>query len=135
MLAVIDTNVIISGLLTKGSCRRLLLSLKNKDFTLVINDIIFKEIEFVLAREKLSLLINKAEKEDILSFIKSQALFFKPKTKINICRDRKDNIILETAIEAKADIIVSGDKDLTILKNFRKIPIITPKQFLEYLKK
>ena len=135
MRAIIDANIIVSGLLTKGTCRKLLLSLKNKDFILVISEEILEEIEFVLNRKKFSLLINKDEKEDILSFIKTQALFFKPKTKINICRDEKDNIILETALTAKADIIVTGDKDLLVLTPFKGIPIITAKEFTARLEK
>lgn len=47
----------------------------------------------------------------------------------------KDNNILECAIEAKADCIVSRDKDLLILKSFHSIPILLPHQFLARLKK
>ena len=56
-------------------------------------------------------------------------------TKTSLCRDRKDNIVLECAAAVKADFIVTGDKDLLCLKIFRKTRIVPPKKFLEILKK
>ena len=50
----------------------------------------------------------------------------------NVCRDRDDDNVLAAALEAKADCIVTGDKDLLILKNFRGIKIISPSDFWEF---
>jgi putative PIN family toxin of toxin-antitoxin system len=47
-----------------------------------------------------------------------------------VCRDPKDQIFLEAAVGGKAEYLVSGDKDLIVLKNIRGIPIVTPAQFL-----
>jgi putative PIN family toxin of toxin-antitoxin system len=49
-------------------------------------------------------------------------------------RDFKDTKIIACALSAKADYIVTGDKDLLVLKHYHKIPILTPKAFLELLK-
>jgi uncharacterized protein len=46
-------------------------------------------------------------------------------------RDPKDKIVLETALGVPVEVIVSGDEDLLILGEFRQIPILTTKQFLE----
>jgi uncharacterized protein len=51
------------------------------------------------------------------------------KEKILLCRDEKDNIILETAVVANANIIITGDKDLLILEEFRNIKILSPQEF------
>jgi putative PIN family toxin of toxin-antitoxin system len=51
-------------------------------------------------------------------------------TKVSVCRDPKDDKLLELAIDGRADLIITGDKDLLVLNPFRNIPIITP---LEYL--
>jgi len=48
--------------------------------------------------------------------------------------DPDDNKILSCAIEAKADYIVSGDKHLTTLKQFKEINIVNAGEFLEILK-
>lgn len=132
MATVIDTNVIVSGLLTKGTCRELISLLKNNKFILAISPILFEELKFVIGKEKFQLLMNEDDKEGIISFIKSHALFFEPKIKLKLCRDTKDNKILETAITAKADFIVTGDDDLLSIKGF-STPIITPKEFLKIL--
>ncbi|MCL4550295.1 MAG: putative toxin-antitoxin system toxin component, PIN family [Bacteroidetes bacterium] len=46
-----------------------------------------------------------------------------------ICRDKDDNNILETAVAAKANVIISGDKDLLVLKKYKNISIISPREF------
>lgn len=53
--------------------------------------------------------------------------------KTRVCRDPDDDIVLACAMSAKADYIVSGDKDLLVLKAFRGIPIVTAAQALEVL--
>lgn len=50
---------------------------------------------------------------------------------IGVCRDRADDKFLSCAVAAKTDYIVSGDKDLLVLGNFRNIPIITAAAFQE----
>jgi putative PIN family toxin of toxin-antitoxin system len=50
---------------------------------------------------------------------------------IGVCRHRADDKFLSCAVAAKADYIVSGDKDLLVLGNFRNIPIITASAFQE----
>jgi uncharacterized protein len=53
-----------------------------------------------------------------------------PVEKIDVCRDSKDNMILELAVAGKADFIITGDKDLKVLNPFRKIQILSPAEFL-----
>ena len=65
---------------------------------------------------------------DYLSFIRVAAI---PKTLNAVPRDAEDNAVLETAIEAGADLIVTGDDDLLSLKVFRGIKIIRAAEFLE----
>lgn len=49
---------------------------------------------------------------------------------IDACRDPDDDKFLELAVGGEADVIVSGDNDLTVLDPFRGIPILTPDEFL-----
>jgi putative PIN family toxin of toxin-antitoxin system len=51
--------------------------------------------------------------------------------KIKECRDPKDDKFLELAVSGKADFIISGDGDLRVLNPFRKIKIVSPREFLE----
>jgi putative PIN family toxin of toxin-antitoxin system len=49
---------------------------------------------------------------------------------INLCRDPKDDMILELAVSGQADVIVSGDDDLLVLHPFRGISILAPEDAL-----
>jgi putative PIN family toxin of toxin-antitoxin system len=71
----------------------------------------------------------------ILSEIESICDIVYPADQItqNLCRDRDDHIILECAIEAKSDYIVTGDEDLLILNPYQGIQIINSSSFLEVL--
>lgn len=51
-----------------------------------------------------------------------------------VCRDPKDHIFLEAAVGGKAEHLVSGDKDLLVLKGIRGIPIVSPGIFLRHAK-
>lgn len=51
-----------------------------------------------------------------------------------VCRDPKDDFILECAAKANADLIVTGDKDLLSLNSFGTIKIVTPRQYMDRTK-
>lgn len=53
----------------------------------------------------------------------------------DVSRDIKDNKVLSCAVEAKADYIVTGDKDLLVLKSYQGIKIVTPRELLSVLTK
>jgi predicted nucleic acid-binding protein len=48
-----------------------------------------------------------------------------------VCRDPKDDFILECAVLGNADVIVTGDKDLLALGEYEGIRIVTPRQYLD----
>lgn len=50
---------------------------------------------------------------------------------IVVCRDPKDDKLLELAVSGNADFLVTGDKDLLVLNPFRGVEIITPREFLD----
>jgi len=66
--------------------------------------------------------------------IRKKAQVVNPAHKITLCRDPRDNLVLECALAGKADFIVTGDEDLLVLKKFKSISIITPKNFIKHLK-
>jgi putative PIN family toxin of toxin-antitoxin system len=67
----------------------------------------------------------------IASFV-SKAVVVSPKKELFVCRDPKDNFILECCLEASADILVTGDKDLLEIENLPfKLKIYTPGMYLK----
>jgi len=67
---------------------------------------------------------------DYLTFLRLVSI---PKTLDVVPRDPDDNAVLECAIEGKAEYVVSGDKDLLVLKVFRGIQIVRAGEFLSIL--
>ncbi|MBI5554304.1 MAG: putative toxin-antitoxin system toxin component, PIN family [Elusimicrobia bacterium] len=129
----VDTNVFVSMLLGSKNCRRIYKVFVKGKLDLVISDELFNEISDVLKRDAFSKIVATQDLKELKDLLKSDAEWVKLKHCLTSCRDPKDNIILETALSGKVDFIVSGDKDLLDLKQFHKIPIVTPKQFSEAL--
>jgi len=126
---VIDTNVFVSALTGGTASRKILMFLKIGRFKLIISEELLTEITGVLSRPKFK--FDKNNLDRILRYITRRSHIVFPKEKVSVCRDPKDNIVLECAVAGKADFIVTGDKDLLSLKKFRKTSIISPHQFLK----
>lgn len=132
--AVIDTNIIV-GIL-KGSAKLSLIytAFKENKFKLIISPEVLKELSAVLYRPRLN--IDSRNIKELFRLIKTRAVRMELSSPfINACRDPKDNFILELAVEAKVDCIVTGDKDLLALNPFQRIPIITAGEFIIRLKR
>ena len=135
--AVVDTNILLSVFLTRHANaipRQIWLSFLAKRFVLVISPMILNEFMEALKRPKIVRLLKDDSHKDAISFLESFAEIPKDTLpSVSISRDPKDDHILALAIQAKVDFIVTGDKDLTTLKTFHSIPILTPRKFLTEL--
>jgi uncharacterized protein len=130
---VLDTNVLLPGLLFHGLCQALL----DKCFgpqgcTVVLSEHILTEFQRHAGRKM------KAPLEDIrgaVEFLRHEAEFVEPfEVPADACRDPDDLPILGTLLAAKADCLVTGDADLLELGEFRGIPILSPRAFYERLR-
>jgi hypothetical protein len=128
---VLDTNVLISALLFSGEIGNVVSSWKARKFLPVFSQDTFDEFRRVLAYPKFSLTpreIDALLQNEVLPFCEVVDI---ENEIIGVCRDRADDKFLSCALAAKADYIVSGDKDLLVLGNFCNIPIITTAAFQE----
>jgi putative PIN family toxin of toxin-antitoxin system len=100
--------------------------------SILLSHSVLKELTEVLGRKKLHPYLVPEEREQfiIALLILKESLFIDTNETIQVCRDPKDDKILELAVNGRADCIITGDKDLLILNPFRKIPIIKPDEFL-----
>lgn len=118
-----DAGVIVSFLLTQGkSISSILDSWDKKEVDLLVSEEIFEEIGVLLEYKGIKKLINPWEKAALLEKLKLQAVFVKVKI--------KDNKYLECAVNGWADFIVSEDKHLLKLEEYRGIKILTPQEFI-----
>lgn len=137
MRIVLDTNIIISGLLSKkGPPGQLLRLWLDGKFELATSKVQLKELARVFDYKKIRTRIPFEQASDLLNHIDALAIVIDSLPNFDLSPDPDDNYILSTAIEAKADFIVSGDKpDLLSLKKVQGIPIITARQGLTRFKK
>ena len=134
---VIDTNVLVSALLTSSSPPRTLLTkIASGKLGLVTSPRLIFEFVSVFARPKLRTLIPESRISDLVSLIHQSARIVKPTLKIHACRDPKDDMVLECALAAgeKLSAIISGDRDVLELNPFRGVSIVSPKEFLASLR-
>ena len=132
MKVVLDTNVYISAIIMGGICEKVLEEIRKRGIEILISPDIVKEIAKVL-KEKF--LWNDLMIQTVIYDILQRAILITPTSKVSIIKEKKkDNRILECALEGEAHFIISGDKKHILpLKQFRKIKIISPKDFLKML--
>ncbi len=132
MKIVIDLNVIISAFSSRGLCNDLFeLCLYEHD--IYLSEYIIKECKNKFEKKiKLSDGIIK----NIINYLKNDIKLVVPANiNDNICRDKNDIPIIGTAIASRANIIISGDKDLLVLKKYKNIKILSPREFWDFLRK
>jgi putative PIN family toxin of toxin-antitoxin system len=136
---VVDTNVIVSGILSrKGAPYELSKAWRGRRFLLLSSSAILTEVRAVLQyphiRKKYPL--SDEEVEQTIALLEQDALLVRGDAHVtgSIPDDPKDEMFLACALDGQADFIVSGDHHLLNLRFYREIPVITTREFLEQLK-
>lgn len=136
MKVILDANIIIGFLLTKGYIVSSIFDYWERDtFALLISDDILKEYTSTLKRLIDLRIINKYHANALLRKIFKKAKKINVVLKLNISSDKKDNRYLECAKTGKADYLVTRDRGhLLLIKRFKYTTIISASKFLEVLK-
>jgi uncharacterized protein len=132
----VDTNIFISALFWKGTPDRVIDVFKRERALLLLSSDILAELERKLSSAKFATRISDIglSPAEIVATFRGLAEIASPvEVPEDAIRDPKDRMILACAVGGKADMIVSGDKDLLVLKAYRDIPIVTPAEFLAIL--
>jgi len=135
MRMVLDTNVLVSALITPGGLPdQLLQRWETGDFTLVTSAKQIDELDRVLAYEKLQRFIHRNQANRLVATIRHLAIVVEGLPTVTVSQDADDNVILATAMAGGADQLVTGDKGhLLGLKQAGGVPIITVRQAVELL--
>lgn len=136
MRAVVDTNVLVSGLLWHGVPHDLLTAARDGRLTLISSPALLDELTLVLDRPKFARLLGPigVDVAGLVSGIRQLAdIYDPPPLAVSVCRDPDDDAVLALAIAADTDVIVSGDDDLLSLGYHFGIDIVTPRQALARL--
>jgi putative PIN family toxin of toxin-antitoxin system len=129
---VLDTNVLVSAIISHGKPRRLFRKGIENQFLIITSDPMLKELARVLRRPKFK--TSQSEIRRITRALLSSAEVVSVKTKLKIVReDPNDDMVVETAFDGQVDFIVTGDWHLLELQSFRGIKIITVEEALKIL--
>ncbi len=130
MRSVFDNNVLVSAALLAGVPRQAFDKLLDNGMVLISVPVLL-ELAEVLNREKFDKYVTHDERmRFMVGFLKVAEMIETGET-IAVCRDPKDDKLLELAVSGNADFLVTGDKDLLVLNPFRGVKIITPREFLD----
>jgi uncharacterized protein len=91
---------------------------------------VFNEIKEVLRRPKFARYLTDADRREVLGLLAGAAVWVEPTVAVTDCRDPKDNIYLELAAAAQAEVVVSSDGDLLALNPWRGALIMRPADYL-----
>jgi putative PIN family toxin of toxin-antitoxin system len=131
---VLDTNLWLSFLISKkfDAIDNLINCGKIK---LVFSSELIEEFVTVAKRPKFNKYFTDSDLQDLIRRFDLYGKLVKVKISVSECRDKKDDFLLNLAIESKADYLVTGDNDLLILKKIKKTIICTWSEFLEEILK
>lgn len=124
MYVVFDINLLVSALIKRGKPKEPWLKAVRKEFELVSSRRILSDFLKVISREKFQGYVKERDIVDFLQAFHNTAKFVRVRSKIKVVKqDLGDDIILAAAYDGNAEYIVSGDRHLLSLKEFKGIRI------------
>lgn len=132
--AVLDTNVLVSALISPGGgSARLLLELRSGAFELIVSPFLLAELREVLRRDKFRRYVSEAEADAYVELIRTESVVRADPAPSPepFGTDPDDEFLIDLARDAAADALVTGDAHLLELRAI--IPAITPGEFLGML--
>ncbi|MBK9332385.1 MAG: putative toxin-antitoxin system toxin component, PIN family [Ignavibacteria bacterium] len=125
---IFDTNVWISFLIGKSLSIVKKFIFENK-ITIIVSQQLIDELTEVTGRKKIRKYFPNESVLELIDLLETIAEIFVVKPTHFICRDQKDNFLLDLIEFSKADYLVTGDKDLLELTPFQTATILTPNNF------
>jgi len=134
MRAVLDTNVLISGVIATGVPHELLVKGFNHEYQIVVSVETLTEFRKTLLKYPDRFHMDEQEIQDEVETIRYFAEFVAPQEDITaVADDPDDDKFLEAAVAGDVDYLVSGDGHLLSLDSFRGIEIVEPRTFYDLL--
>jgi len=130
---IIDTNLWISFLIGKKLSILKELIVENT-VSLIICEQLLTEIKKVTSRPKINKYFPKTKVEELIIFLEIYAKYYVVNPKSELCRDLKDNFLLDLALESKANFLITSDNDLLVLEKIKNTEIIGYKEFEQKIK-
>ncbi|MFP9062513.1 putative toxin-antitoxin system toxin component, PIN family [Natrialbaceae archaeon A-chndr2] len=134
MRAVLDTNVLISSVISTGTPHEVVVAGFNGEYQIVVSVATLMEFRETLLKYPDRFQMEKEDIQKEVETVRYFAEFVEPNEEITaVVDDPDDDKFLEAAIAGNVDYLVSGDKHLLTLESFRGIEIVTPRTFYTLL--
>ena len=128
---VFDTNVVISAMIFASSMPRRAIELALIKGIILISAALSEEMNRVIVQDRFDRYVSRRQREGFLELLIRESEHIEITESIQVCRDPKDDRVLELAVCGNAAYIVTGDADLLVLNPFRGIEVLRPADFLE----
>jgi len=129
MRLVIDTNVLVSAILSPDSISAQVLNWGENNTIILYSTATLTELLSVLRRSKFSKYIDPKDIDGLAIRIKTTWVFVEIFNQIKLCRDAKDDKFIELALNGDASHLITGDNDLLVLHPIQNISIVNPRTF------
>lgn len=135
--AVLDTNVLASGFVRpEPPPGQLLLAWRARLYLLVISEPILAELTRTFEEPYFAQHLTPSQRGNNIALLRHEAIIT-PLTSLvqGVAAHREDDLVLATAVSGSVRYLVSGDRPLRKLEEYRGVSIISPREFLEVLNK
>lgn len=136
MIVVLDANVVVSAYLSPGGPpAEIMRRWDRRAIEVVTSSSILDEYDRVLRYPHLRPVhgLDEAAIEAVVRRFRRSATLVEPTQRLAVVQDESDNRFLECAVEGEADYVVSGDRNLLKVGEYRGIRVLTPAAFIAYL--
>jgi len=125
---VVDSNIWISALWSQDFQIRTNAFFKSEN-CLVFSEMLFYELDKTIRKPHLAKKISQTNYVELVSKLRTVTKLVDVRSKVEICRDPKDNYLLALAKDGDADYLITGDYDLLVLEEFGKTKIVMLSDF------
>lgn len=130
MCWVFDTNTLISRLLSPGGVPAKAVDHALASAVLLVSRETMNELARVLDRPKFDPYVSREDRRRFINLLGGVSRIVPIARKVHVCRDPRDDIFLDVALNGEAKAIITGDEDLLELDPFHGVRIVKPAEFL-----
>jgi len=127
---VIDTNALVSRLLIPKSVPGQAVRKAIDSADVLVSEATMNELAEVLSRRKFDQFISMDDRQQFIRLLARLVELVPIVYRVRVCRDPKNDRMLEVAVNGTAGLIITGDRDLLVLNPFQGIAIISPAEYL-----
>lgn len=135
--ATYDTNTLVSGTtISQGPISNVINAWINDDVEMITSEPLIDELSRTLQKPYFTSKLSQEQTQSFINIVRERATVVPITTPIpTVSKDPDDNIVLATAESGAASYVVTGDHQLQDIKQYKKIKIVSPRNFSEILQK